>query len=140
MIREATVADIPRLLEMGKRFADDAGVTARVGWDEASVIALLNNLIESPGGILLIGEHSMFGGLIYRHPFNANCVVFQEMFWRSEGREGLRAFYTALDRAKELGATHCAMMATEGSEPERVSALYTRMGFAPFDRAFIKEL
>jgi hypothetical protein len=140
LIRPACFADIPKLLEMGKRFADEAGVTARVGWDEASVVALLGNLIESPAGILLIGEQSMFGGLVYPHPFNAKCVIFQEMFWRSEGREGLRAYYAALEQAKALGATHCAMMATEGSNPERVSALYSRMGFSPFDRTFIKEL
>ena len=41
MIRPATLKDIPRILEMGRKFADEAGVTARGGWDDESVAEML---------------------------------------------------------------------------------------------------
>ena len=63
MIRPATVSDIPQIMALGKEFADEAGVTARVGWDDAHVEALLQNMIESDEGILLVSEDGMIGRL-----------------------------------------------------------------------------
>lgn len=140
MIRRATYDDIPAVMEMGRRFADDAGVTAKVGWDDESVRNLLIALIDLENGILLVGEKGMIGGAIYPHPFNSNTVVFQELFWRSEGREGLRLYAEAEKWAREAGATHTAMSATEGMNPDGPCRIYERLGFSPFDRTFIKEL
>jgi GNAT superfamily N-acetyltransferase len=140
MIRPATLSDIPAVMEMGRRFADEAGVTEKVGWDDASVEALLTSMIENDNGILLLGEKSMIGGLVYPHPFNSSCVVFQELFWRSEGLEGRRLLDAAHKQAEALGATHSAMMAIEGMEPERTAKIYRRLGYEPFDRTFIRKL
>lgn len=140
MIREAAESDIPAIMEMGRRFADDAGVTAQVGWDDASVEATLHHLIDSDDGILLIGEKGMIGGLIYPHPYNHAVRVFQEFFWRSEGHEGLRLYKAAINQAKALGASVGVMIATDEMEPETTGRLYERLGYQPAERHYMRKL
>jgi GNAT superfamily N-acetyltransferase len=125
-------------MELGKRFADDAGVTDQVGWDDESVELLLTQLIEADDGILLVGEKSMLGGLIYAHPFNRNCRVFQELFWRSEGFEGLKLLAEAERLATAKGATQSLMLdviAMPGA-----ARIYERRGYKLTERTFTKEL
>lgn len=138
MIREATVRDIPRLLEMGKAFADEAGVTARVGWDGDDVAALLEGLILSADGIVLMSERGMIGGYVAPHPFNTACRLFVELFWRDPGGEGLALLRAAEGAAKERGASKSLMVAMD--DMGRTRRLYGRIGYAPVEVQFMKEL
>lgn len=138
MIRSATVQDIPALLEMGRKFADEAGVTARVGWDDDSVVDMLEGLIDSPDGIVLVSERGMIGGMVYAHPFNSNVRVFVEVFWRAEDGQGLALLAAAETQAEALGATKSVMVAMDGME--RTTRLYGRLGYAPCETQFMKEL
>lgn len=138
LIREATHADIPAIMAMGRRFADDAGVTREVGWDDESVRNLLVALIDNEDGVLLVCDAGMIGGVVYAHPFNNSCRVFQEMFWRSEGREGLRLLEAAEDAARQRGAERSIMLGMD-SLP-RLDRLYSRKGYAPTERSYIKEI
>lgn len=136
MIRSATEADIPFVMDLGRRFADDAGVTEAVGWDDDSVEALLRVMIADH--ILLRGERSIIGGLVFPHPFSGK-IVFQELFWRSEGvGEGVKLLAEAERLAKARGASRSLMLAVEtmpGAE-----RIYERRGYAPAERTFIKEI
>jgi GNAT superfamily N-acetyltransferase len=138
MIRPATLGDIPALLEMGKAFADEAGVTARVGWDDDSVAEMLEGLILSDDGIVLVSERGMIGGVVYPHPFNASVRVFVEMFWRSEDGQGLALLKAAEAQAEARGATKSVMVAMDGME--RTQRLYGRLGYAPCEMQFIKDI
>jgi GNAT superfamily N-acetyltransferase len=138
MIRPATLGDIPALLEMGKAFADEAGVTARVGWDDDSVAEMLEGLILSDDGIVLVSERGMIGGVVYPHPFNASVRVFVEMFWRSEDGQGLALLKAAEAQAEARGATKSVMVAMDGME--RTARLYGRLGYAPCEMQFIKDI
>lgn len=137
MIREAVTADIPAVLVMGKAFADEAGVTDKVGWDDGAVEALLNHLIDSPDGILFVGESGMIGGLVFAHPFSG-ARVFQELFWRSHGFEGVKLLKAAEARAKELGAVRSIMIGID-TMPD-TDRLYARLNYAPMERLYSKEL
>jgi hypothetical protein len=136
MIRPATVSDIPAIAAMGKEFADEAGVTARVGWSDECIDELLNNLITNPDGILLVGDRCMIGGVVFGHPFSGKRV-FQEMFWRSHGREGLRLLTAAEELARELGA-ECSVMIGMHDMPT-VERLYARRGYAPAEQCYFKD-
>lgn len=137
MIRRCSEADIPFVMELGKRFADDAGVTDQVGWDDESVEALLRVMID--GHILLRGETSILGGLVFAHPFNAGRKIFQEMFWRSEGSgEGVKLLAEAERIAKEMGAER-SLMLTVATMPG-AERIYERRGYVPAEQTFIKEL
>lgn len=138
MIRPATADDIPRLMEMGRRFADEAGVTEKIGWDDESVESLLRALIDNENGVLLVGDKGMIGGVVYGHPFNNKVKVFQEFFWRSEGFEGLKLLQRAEQAAKEKGAARSYI----GAMPDMpdLNRLMARKGYAPAETAFIKEI
>lgn len=137
MIRKATVSDIPRLLEMGQKFADKAGLTDHVGYDPESMAATFRAMIEGENYIILIGESGAIGGGYAPHPFNHKHLIAQEVFWWSEGREGLRLLAAFEDWARE----HChslGMITLEAVSADRVSELYRRKGFKPLERSFIK--
>lgn len=137
MIREATFNDIPAIMALGREFADEAGVTARVGWDDASVWDLLAGLIENPDGILLVSDNGMIGGMVYPHPFSG-LRVFAELFWRAKDGKGLALLEAAEEAAKARGAKRMAMIAMD--DMERTRRLYSRIGYAPVEVQFMKEL
>lgn len=136
MIRPATVKDIPALLEMGRKFADKAQLKNHVGYDPHSMVQTFEALITN-GHPLFIGEHGAIGATQIAHPFNHEHIHAQELFWWSEGREGL-----ALLRALEAHcAEHChslAMITLEAIEPERTGRLYERLGYAPLEHSYVK--
>lgn len=135
MIRACTEADIPFVMELGKRFADDAGVTDQVGWDDASVEGLLRVMIADH--VLLRGERSIIGGLVFPHPFSGR-KVFQELFWRSEGHEGVKLLAEAERVAKDMGAER-SLMLTVATMPG-AERIYERRGYVPAERTYIKGL
>jgi GNAT superfamily N-acetyltransferase len=137
MIRPATLDDIPAVLAMGKRFADEAGVTALVGWNDDNVTAMLELMIAEH--ILLVGDRGMIGGFLFPHPFSGR-LIFQEQFWRNEGppMQGVRLLEAVETEAKARGCEimHMIEIATfPGAE-----RVYLRRGYAPAERNFTKRL
>lgn len=122
---------------MGRAFADEAGVTQHTGWDDGAATELLAGLIESPDGILLCSNDGMIGGLVFGHPFSGQRV-FQEMFWRSHGRDGMRLLRAAEAKARGLGAVRSFMIGMD-SLPD-LDRLYSRLGYAPAERTYSKGL
>lgn len=137
MIREATVDDIPRLLAMGKTFAAKARLEDHVGYDPASMAATFEAMIERDEFALFIGDHGAIGGMVAPHPFNYGLNMADELFWWSEGREGLRLLAAFEDWAKDHDAV-VRMTALESVDPDRVGKLYGRLGYTPLERAFVK--
>ena len=137
MIRQATSADVPRLLAMGQRFADKAKLTEHVGYDPVSMATTFEAMIAGEGHVILIGENGAIGGLSGPHPFNHAHIIAQELFWWSEGREGLRL----LAAFEEWAAARChslRMITLEAVEPERTGRLYQRRGYAPLEHGYIR--
>lgn len=132
------VSDIPQIMVLGKEFADEAGVTDRIGWDDDSVEQMLNALIESPDGILLVSEDGMIGGVVNAHPFNQNTRLFVELFWRARDGNGLALLKAAENAAKERGASQSIMVAMD--DMDRTRRLYKAIGYAPVEVQFMKEL
>ena len=138
MIRPATYDDIPAMLVMGRAFAEDAGVVARVGWDDASVADTLETLIDNDDGIVLVSEQGMIGGIVAPHPFNHSVRVFSELFWRAEDGQGRALLNEAEKIARQRGANVSAMVAMDGME--RTRKLYKRLGYAYCEAQFMKVL
>jgi hypothetical protein len=139
MIREATDADIPRLLHMGAKFAEKARLVEHVGYDPANMENTFAEMIAGENYAVFIGDSGAIGGLKSPHPFNYSHWIAQELFWWSEGREGLR-----LLTAFELWASaHCQtvrMITLECVNPERMGRLYLSRGYEPLEHGYIKRL
>ena len=137
MIRKAVVADIPRLLGMGARFAGRAGLVDHVGYNPDDMAETFRLMIENPAHLVLIGESGAVGALSGPHPFNHAHTIAQELFWWSEGREGLRLL-SGLEEWARANCHSLRMITLEAVEPDRTARLYERMGYAPLERGFIK--
>lgn len=136
MIRAATLNDIPALLDMGARFSKKAQLSGHVGYDAESMAATFTAIIEG-GHALFVSDTGAIGATLTQHPFNAGHVVAQELFWWSEGRDGL-ALLGALEAHCTEHADSLIMITLEAVKPETVGRLYERRGFVPLERSFIK--
>lgn len=137
MIREATHSDIPALVAMGKTFTDKAGFADHVGYCPESVAALLGNMLDG-GHVLLIGDKCMAGALVVPHPFNHAHTTAQELFWWSEGREGVRLFEALEAAVKARGAQSLVMVTIEAINPDAAVKFYQRRGYRQIERNFMK--
>ena len=137
MIRPATEDDIPRLLEMGSRFAEKARLWDHVGYDPVSMEATFRAMIAGESFCLFVGDSGALGGMVAPHPFNHAQMIADELFWWSEGREGLALLKAYEDWAGSFRAV-IRMTTLEAVEPERVGKLFARRGYVPLERAFVK--
>jgi hypothetical protein len=136
LIRPAEVSDIPRLLEMGEAFSAKAKLADHVGYNREDMAETFRALIEG-GHPVFIGAGGAIGGTSTQHPFNRAHIIAQELFWWSEGREGLRL----LSAFEDWCAEHChslRMITLEAVEPERTGRLYLRRGYAPLEHGYIR--
>lgn len=136
MIRPAELEDIPGLLEMGRKFAERARLRDHVGYDPHSMMQTFAALING-GHPVFIGEQGAIGATLTHHPFNHDHVHAQELFWWSEGREGL-ALLKALESYCDEHAHSLTMITLEAVEPVRTGRLYERLGYVPLEHSYVK--
>lgn len=122
---------------MGRKFAEKACLVEHVGYDPASMATTFGLLIDNH--LLLIGENGALGAMAGPHPFNHAHIIAQELFWWSEGREGLRLL-DAFEAWAAQRAHSVRMITLEAVNPDRMARLYERRGYQPLERGFIKVL
>lgn len=135
MIRKATIADIPQLQKWGQSFADKAGLADHVGYNPEHMANTFQAMIE--GHVIFIGKSGAIGAMQGPHPFNYEHICAQEVFWWSEGREGLQLLF-ALEEWAKCNCDSLRMITLEAVEPDRTAKIYLRKGYAPLERGFIK--
>lgn len=138
MIRDATLDDIPAMLDMGERFAAKAKLP--FAYDRESTEATLTFLIQNANGICLVCDDGCAGGLCHDHPFNTEVKVGAELFWWSEGRQGAGLFDAMEDRAKTLGCRFWSMISLEAIRPQATGRLYQRRRYELREHTYVKEL
>jgi len=147
MIREARLTDMPRLLEMGRNFFDKANWARVVEWHEDSAEAALENLIESPDGVLLVIDIDggtivgMAGAIIYGFYFNLDHRTGQELFWWTEPQGkgyGLSLWRELEKQARAQGAQSFQMSNVNGMKSDVLGRLYERNGYTPGESTYLK--
>lgn len=121
---------------MGAKFSQKAKLVDHVGYNPAHMAETFKAMIEG-GHPVFIGENGAVGAVSNRHPFNNEHVIAQELFWWSEGREGLRL----LSALEDWCAENChslRMITLEQVEPERTGRLYERRGYVPLEHSYIR--
>lgn len=121
---------------MGQRFADKARLVDHVGYDPASMEATFRALIEG-GHPLFVGEAGAIGGTCTQHPFNAAHIIVQELFWWSEGGEGLRLL-KALEEYTTQHAHSLRLCQMEVIAPERLDRVYKNLGYKLVEHGYVK--
>jgi GNAT superfamily N-acetyltransferase len=140
-IRPATVADVPRLVEMGAHFISTTGYRALLPVNEAQLAALMARLLADGAIFLLAADTEVVGAIglyLFLHPISGEQVA-SEVFWWVEPDsrgDGLRLLREAERWAAAQGATLLQMIAPT----EAVERVYLHRGYVPVERLYQRRL
>lgn len=145
MIREATAADIPRLVEMGSRSLREGPYKDQVEDNPEQSAKLAFGVISSQNGRVLIAEEDgkvvgLLGFILFPHYFSG-VLTAGEVMWYTEPE--FRKSFTALAllrgaerMARDLGAKRMQFTA-----PTReVARAYESLGYTPIEVSYQKVL
>ncbi len=143
-IRPATVEDVPRVLEMAKRFL----VLTDYGKIIATMPDRLDSLIRTvlEVGVILVvdvGEATvaMLGLVPLNDPFSGELIVAELAWWvepeHRQGSIGPRLLCAGEDWTRHIGAGVLKMVAPIGSG---VGTFYERHGYIAIETSYHKDL
>lgn len=130
LIRLATLADIPRLVEMGQEFRRQTSYSNHLADNPAKMAETAGQLIEKQGVLVLERDDQvvgMLGFLVFPHFLSGENVAVEIFWWvdpQHRGR-GLALIREAERRAKSSGAKQIQMIAPN----DQVAAIYRRMRY-----------
>lgn len=134
MIRTATVDDLPEIVSLGAEFLA-AGHWGVVGLDKEAFADFAQRLIA--GGVILLSDHGMLGGMVQPLYFQPSVVLGSELFWwgPKEGRELRRAFE---DWCQERGASFVQFSGLVNDRTPLIDRLFERAGYARVETGYLK--
>jgi GNAT superfamily N-acetyltransferase len=144
VIRDATEADIPRLVEMGVRFLTETVYAARgVPVNMGALARTMALLILGDRGTVFVAERDgrVVGGigmLWFENPLSGEPSA-SELFWYIEPEHrgiGVRLLKRGEQWARDMGAEKLHMIAPTPA----VSQLYERLGYAYLETTYQKAL
>jgi len=145
MIREASEGDIPKIVELGRRFLLEGPYRDHLKDDpEALRNAALSFLQNPQAKILLFREGTQTVGmlifLLFPHYFTGEATA-GEIVWyvipeARGGMAGLRLLNAAERLASSLGAKRMQMVAPT----DRIAELYKRRGYGFIESTYQREL
>ena len=136
MIRRATHDDLDRIADLGTDF-HAFSPWREVPLDRDSLKAFCARLID--GGIILLSDGGLCGGLLNPLYFNPAFVVAAELFWWAP-KEG-RALRLAFEEwAAEQGAHGVQFSALGNEKSATVGKLFERAGYRKVETGYYKEL
>jgi len=142
-IRKAILSDVPRLIELGERFALDSQKAHGLSISRKKIGEFADFSVTAENYLVLVLEDREVIGMIVgalAYPFFSEDLVMQEYVWYVEGggRAGLWLLKGMEKMAKAMGASKLIV----GSKPDYVdmSGLYTKMGYRALENQFVKEL
>jgi len=142
VIREATPADTPRLVEMGERFLTQTVYRGRVTVNPEQMAATVTLMRGEVGKIFVLeidgAVVGMIGLLIFLHPI-AGEVTVSEVFWWVEPEHrggGIRLLKRAEQWARAAGAVKLMMIAPTAD----IGQLYLRLGYEPLETTYQRTL
>jgi GNAT superfamily N-acetyltransferase len=141
MIRPATLADVPRLVEMGVSLRREPVLRDHLQENPTALEAVAHSLVTGEASDLLVAERDggvvgMLGLLAYSHPMSGQRVASEIAFWVDPAHRGAGV---ALLRAGEAWArAHECPEMEMGSPNERVDRLYERLGYVAVERRYRK--
>lgn len=133
-VRPARAGDIPAIVEMGKAFHAKGGLS--FGYDEGAVSALVERLIESDSGTVLMSDGGMIGGLLSPAYCDPKWNMAVELFWWASDRRGLKLLSAFEAWAADMGAQE-VRMTTLNALPSG-DRIVTRRGYAPVETSYQK--
>lgn len=145
MIREATPADIPRIVEMGRRFRMESSYKDHLAENPEQMKALAEQIISNPKGSILVSEKDgkltgMLALLVFPHYLSGESIAIEVLWWvepeARAGSTGLKLMREAEEIAVEMGAKKMQMVAPT----ERIGKLYEHLGYSRVESSYQRSL
>ena len=142
--RLATLADVARIVEMGRRFLGDSSYAHVYLENVEQLSALAFRVINSADGDVLLAldatDHivGMIAMIAFDHFISGQRAAGEVVYWVEPDARGcgVRLLKAAESWAKAHGAVQMQMV----SPTERVDRLYERLGYQPVERIFQRAL
>jgi GNAT superfamily N-acetyltransferase len=145
MIREGTLEDIPRIVELGRRSLKDGPYAGRIEDNPEQVEKFARQIISTLGKVLLWQEDDgqvtgLFAFIMGPHFFDARFFA-QELIWYvlpefRKGGAAVKLLWEAERIAKEVGVKFLQVTAPNAD----VEGLYGRFGYKQQEIVFQKDL
>ena len=143
MIRDATVADVPRLVNLGCAFMSESSYADHLSVNKQAMAKLFLMLVRAEHGRLIVDEHEgkivgMIGVLATFHPHSDDQCLSELLWYVSPAHRGsgVRLLHAAEQWGRTVGARKFLVV----SPNSKVSEFYRRCGFARLEEQFIKDL
>lgn len=143
VIREATLADVPRLVEMGTHFLASSTYGQCYSTNPTQMVTTITNLITSPDACGLVAEVGglvvgMIGVVVGSHPLTGDRLAVEMCWWveptaRGVGMRLLRA-------AERWAVAHGATGMQLGAPTQEVAQFYERLGCVLVERVYYRRL
>jgi GNAT superfamily N-acetyltransferase len=142
-IREATEADLPAVVAMGRRFRNETGYAQLMPENVDKITSTSRLLITSSDGVVLVVDRGgvligMIGVLVYPHHFSDVRTAGELYFWVDPAYRGYGV--RLLRRAEQWARAHGAVMMQMIAPTPDVCLLYERLGYTAIETAFQKDL
>lgn len=148
-IRDAVIADVPRLVEMGQRFLATSPYRGQIAENPAQFGIVATRCITDPDGTMLVAEMGgivvgMIALFVFAHPLSAQRTAGELCWWvEPEARgAGVRLMKAAEVWARAHGAETLQMIAPMESDEAKppVATVYERAGYRLAELAYVKVL
>lgn len=146
MIRAATIADVPRIVELGSRSLVDGPYKDMLKYTPEKSAQLALQVIEKSNGKILLYQNDggnvvgLLAFIIFPHYFTGALTATEIMWYllpeERAGGGALKLLWEAEKEAKAMGATRMGFTAPT----MEVSALYNRFGYDFVEASYQKDL
>ena len=127
MIREASVSDIPDLLDMHRACHASAGSGV---FDADAARNGIANLISGAESVVLRSEGGMIGGFLLRQWDAPSWLMAVEMVWWAEDKQWLPLLRRFGDWAGKMGAAEVRIASMAQEQSARIDGALAREGYA----------
>ena len=145
MIREATLSDVHRIVEMGRRFMAESTYNQHLSENPKQMRVFAKQIISNPRGVILVSEQDgkltgMLALLLFPHYFSGESIAGEVFWWvdpeARAGSTGLKLMRKAEKIAAMWGATKMQMVAPT----RRIGKLYEHLGYKEVESTFQRDL
>lgn len=139
MLREATEADIPRLLELAQSFYDRSPYKPLGPYDKDASARAISYMLTSPDALVLTNEHGAIGGLLVPVWFSPTVRVAEVQFneFRHGGLAAILEFEAAV---KTMGAVVMHLSRFADHRMLAGDRMLGKIGYKPVEHRYVKEV
>lgn len=138
-IRVATLADLPRILDLGEQLHKESPRWSRISFNRERAGAALAAMIDGTNGVVFVAERAGvvvggIAGVIEQHWSSDDRIAHEVSFFMEPTARGgyvaTRLVCALREWGRIKGAAWLNAGTSTGVEPERTARLYEALGFA----------